>query len=163
MAEISLAKQLSGPETLDSMLFELRQKLRMNGRFASHMAYPGYRAVLKLEFYPAASFIPPVEQTVEVERNPTPGPDEKIVLSEVATVSETVDIPIRPPNAVREASDMPTPVLVPDANGNSVEKWVKRSGKTPKNKIRGAGLGEEPAVTMVPTAIPVAKAEVAVK
>src|SRR5271165_5909423 len=97
MAEVSLVKQLSGPETLDSMLHELRSKLRMNGRFSSHMAYPGYHAVLKLEFYPAASYIPSFEQTVEVDTVPSDA-----VLSQTATVNETIHIPVRPPNEVRE-------------------------------------------------------------
>jgi hypothetical protein len=154
--EISLAKQLSGPETLDSMMFELRQKLRMNGRFSSHMAYPGYRAILRLEFYPAASFIPPVDQMVELDTVPLGA-----VVSQTATVDETVEIPVRPPNQVREHADMPTPVLSQDENGNPVEKWVKRKGGVPKNKVRGAGIGPEPAVTMVPTAIPAGKEEVA--
>ena len=112
MPEISIPKQLSGPEALDSMMFELRQKLRMNGRFASHMAYPGYRAVLKIEFYPAASFIPSAEQEVEVNTVP-----DGAVLSQTATVAEVVEIPVRPPNQVREEAEMPTPVLSQNAEG----------------------------------------------
>src|ERR1700679_538658 len=100
MGEISLPKQLSGPESLDSMLYELRQKLRMNGRFSSHMAYPGYRAVLKLEFYPAASFVPEVIQTIEVDK--VFSGFDGIILSQSPTVTETVEIPVRPPNQVRE-------------------------------------------------------------
>jgi transcriptional regulator with XRE-family HTH domain len=152
MAEISLAKQLSGPEAMDSLLQELRQKLRMNGRFSSHMAYPGYRAVIKLEFYPAASFIPPLEQDFELGTVPTGA-----VLSQTATVVEEITIPVRPPNAVREHAEMPTPVLTQDENGNPVEKWVHKKGKVPKNKYKGGDVseGSEPMVTMVPTAIPV--------
>ena len=79
---------------------------------------------------------------------------ENCVLSQTATVVEKVEIPVRPPNQVREDADMPTPVLV-EENGIPVEKWVSRKGKVPKNKVRGAHLGPEPVVTMVPTAIPV--------
>lgn len=152
MAEISLPKQLSGPEALDSMLFELRKRLRMNGRFQSHMAYAGYRAEIGVKFYPAASFIPPVEQTIELDNVP-----RGATLSETATVDETVEIPVRPPNQVREEADLPTPVLTQDEHGNTVEKWVRRQGQVPKNKVRGAHLGPEPTQTMVPTAIPVPK------
>lgn len=152
MAEVSLPKQLSGPESLDSMLAEARKKLRMNGRFSSHMAYPGYRAVIRVEFYPAASFVPAIDQTIELNTVP-----EGAILSQTATVDETIDIPVRPPNQVREDADMPTPVLSQDENGQSVERWVNRKGKVPKNKVKGGHTGvadgSEPAVTMVPTAI----------
>ena len=40
MAEISIPKQLSGPEALDSMLAELRKKLRMNGRLSPTWPMP---------------------------------------------------------------------------------------------------------------------------
>lgn len=150
MAEISLVKQLSGPEALDSLLFEVRNKLRMNGRFSSHMAYPGYRAEISIKFYPEASFVPPVEQDIDIDRT------TNAVLSQTATVNETVSIPVRSPNKTREDADMPTPVLAQDQNGNPVEKWVNRKGKVPKNKYKGGvAEGSEPAVTMVPTAIPV--------
>lgn len=152
MAEISIPKQLSGPEALDSILYELRKKLRMNGRFQSHMAYPGYRAEITFKFYPAASFVPPVEQTIELDTV-----EQGAVVSQTATVEETVEVPIRPPNQVREDSDMPTPILAQDENGNPVEKWVHRKGKVPKNKVKGGNVGSEPAVTMVPTSIPVEK------
>lgn len=153
--EISLAKGLNGREALDSMLYELRKKLAMNGRFGTNMNYPGYRAVLKVEFYPAASFVPPVIQTVEAEKL-----KRDLTVSETATVTEEVTIPVRPPNEVREGADMPTPVLSQDQYGNPVEKWVKNAPK-PKNKVVGGRVGPEPAVTMTPTVIvsapPVAK------
>lgn len=145
MAEISLPKQLSGPEALDSILDAVRRSLRLNGRFHSHMAYPGYRAEVSVKFYPAASFIPEMESNMVLDTVP-----EGAVLSQTATVDETVEIPVRPPNQVREEADMPTPVLTQDENGNPVEKWVKR-GKVPKNKVKGGEV--EPAVTMVPTAV----------
>lgn len=149
MPEVSLAKQLSGTEALDSMLAALRSKLALNGRFHSHMAYSGYRAILRLEFHPAMSFIPSVDQTVEVE-NLAQGD----VLAALPTVDVTVEIPIRPPNQVREESDMKTPVMALNEKGEMVEKWVHKGGKPPKNK-KGASLGREgdtPLQTMVPTA-----------
>ena len=152
MAEVSLVKQLSGTEALDSMLAEIRKRLALNGRFHSHMAYAGYRAEVAIKFYPAASFIPPVEQNIEIEKAP-----EGAIVSQAATVDAVIEIPVRPPNAVREDAGMPTPVLSQDENGNPVEKWVKRSGKVPKNKVKGMGEGSEPAITLVPTAIPVEK------
>ena len=161
MAEISIPKQLSGPEALDSMMAELRKKLRMNGRFQSHMAYAGYRAEISVKFYPAASFIPPIDQKVEVEGGFI-GFDG-VVLSETATVDETVTIPVRPPNQVREDADMPTPVLAHDAQGGTVEKWVKRAKQPPKNKVKGGEVGSEPLQTMVPTAIAAEKGELITK
>ena len=157
MAQVSLAKTLSGPEALDSMLHEVRNKLRMNGRFLPHMAYPGYRAVVKVEFYPAASFIPDVQQTVEVQGGFI-GFDG-IVLSETATVDTTIEIPVRPPNQVREEADMPLPVLADDGKGGTVEKWVKGK-QAPKTaaKLR-PGIGPEPALTLTPTALPVTHLE----
>lgn len=152
MAEISIPKQLSGPEALESLLYEIRRRLAMNNRFASHMAYPGYRAEIEIRFYPAASFIPPVEQTLEID---TVQPNA--IVSQTATVEESVEIPVRPPNKVRESANMPTPVLTMDAQGNMVERMVRRTAQVPKNHIHGANLGPEPAVTMVPTTIPVKK------
>ena len=70
-------------------------------------------------------------------------------------MNETVEIPVRSPNQVREDAGMPTPVLAQDEHGNPVEKWVNRSGKAPKNVTKGGNAGKEPAVTMVPTVIPV--------
>ena len=148
MAEISLAKQLSGPEALESLLHEVGKKLAGNGRFATHMAYPGYRAEVSVRFYPSASFIPEMEASVEVDTVP-----DGAIVSHTATVDETIEIPVRPPNRVREDADMPTPILSQDEHGNPVERWVKRKGKIPKNKVKGGET--DSVVTMVPTAIPV--------
>lgn len=158
MAEVSLVKQLSGTEALDSMLHELRQVLGRNGRFHSHMAYSGYRAELELKFYPAQSFVPPVEQRVEVTGGFT-GFDG-VVLSETPSVEVEVKIPVRSPNQVREDCDMPTPVLSQDANGNPVEKWVKRRA-VPRNVVKGGDTS--PRQTMVPTTIVASKEELAAR
>lgn len=114
------------------------------------MNYPGYRARIRVEFYPAASFVPSMENEVLIEH--LTGADGEVV-SQTPTVDEVVEIPVRPPNAVREAAELPTPVLTQDSAGNPVEKWVQRKGQPPKNKIVGSHLGPEPAITMVPTAI----------
>jgi hypothetical protein len=157
--DVSIPKQLSGPEALDSMLHEVRKVLWTNGRFGPNMAYPGYRAEITVKFYPAASFIPAVEQEFKVEGGFI-GFDG-VVLSETPTVTDVIEIPIRPPNKVREDSGMPTPILTQDANGQTIEKWVKGTHNGPKkNKVVGGHVGPEPLVTMVPTSIPVAKNEV---
>lgn len=147
MAEISLAKQLSGTESLESLLVEIRRKLNMNGRFAPHMSYPGFRAEISIRFYPSASFIPAIEQDIEIDTVPAGA-----IVSESPTVDVSIDLPVRPPNQVREDSGMPTPILTQDANGNPVEKWVHRKGKVPKNSVKG---GETDVITMVPKATPV--------
>lgn len=154
MAEISLPKQLSGPEALESLLFEIGKALGRNGRFASHMAYSGYRAEVDVRFYPAASFIPPVDQSIEIDTV-----QKDATVSQTATVDQTIEIPVRPPNKVREDANMPTPVLTMDAQGNMVERMVKRANQVPvpKNKVHGGSVGYEPALTMVPTTIPVKK------
>lgn len=144
MAEISLAKQLSGTESLESLLYEIRRKLQLNGRFAPHMAYPGFRAEISLRFYPSASFIPAIEQDFEIDTVP-----EGAIVSESPTVDVSIDLPLRPPNQVREESDMPTPILTQDENGNPLEKWVKRKGNIPKNSDKGE---LDSVITMVPKA-----------
>ena len=57
-------------------------------------------------------------------------------------VTEHVEIPVRPPNQVREEADMPQPVLVTDSKGQGHEEWkkiAKSSPKTsiPKNRVMG--------------------------
>lgn len=138
MAEVSLVKQLSGTEALESMMYELRKVLQMNGRFQPHMAYSGYRAEITVKFYPAQSLVPPVEQEIEVASETFTGE-----MSLSPTVNDTVDIPVRSPNQTREDANMPTPVLTME-DGQPVEKWVKR-----KNTFKGGKTG--PAQTMVPT------------
>jgi hypothetical protein len=151
MGEVSIVKQLSGTEALESLIYEIRKNLGRNGRFQPHMAYPGYRAEISVKFFPAGSFVPPVEQEFVIDKAL-----DASILSE-KSVDIEIEIPIRPPNQVREDSDMPTPVLAMDDNGNPVEKWVKRKGGIPRNKVKGGRTGtaegSEPVQTMVPTAI----------
>ena len=129
--EVSIAKDLSGTEALDSILFELRRILSMDGRFHSHKAYRGYRAKVRFEFYPAVGFTPPIERDLVLEN----GDLEDI--EESPTVDETLAVPMRPPNQVREEADMPTPVMVTDNEGRTHEKWVNGKGARPRNTAGG--------------------------
>jgi len=130
--EVSVAKPLSGTEALDSVLYELRRLLSRDGRFQSHMAYQAFRAVLDFKFYPAVGFTPPVERSLEITQG------DQSDVEEIPTVEEHLEIPVRPPNQVREEAEMPTPVLVTDALGKTEEKWVKRGpGRPRKNVVMG--------------------------
>ena len=133
--EVSIAKPLSGTESLDACLTSLRAALAKDDRFSSHMAYTGFRAVIDFKFYPVMTFVPDIERTVEVVEGE--GEPEK-----EPTVVETLEIPVRPPNQVREEADMPQPVIVTDSKGQGHEEWKKVAksapkGSVPKNKIRG--------------------------
>jgi hypothetical protein len=59
-------------------------------------------------------------------------------------IKETIDIPIAPPNQVREECGMDLPVLV-EGNGVPTERWVKPAqykGKLkPNGKPRAANMG----------------------
>lgn len=132
-AEISIAKQLSGPECVEACIASFRNALARDDRFMPHMAYHGFRASFDFKFFPHNSFAPNVERTVEVI-----GGEQGL---EQPAVEVHVEIPLRPPNQVREEADLATPVLVTDGKGQSHEEW-KRVGKkptngTPKNKIKG--------------------------
>jgi hypothetical protein len=123
-SEVSIAKHLSGPEVLESILHSFRAAMNKDDRFMSHVAYSGYHAEVDFHFYPAMSFVPPLERNIRTEDGD---------LSNLQTVPETVklEIPLRPPNEVREDADMPLPVLVTHSDGRQEEKWVKK-GKAPK-------------------------------
>ncbi len=131
-SEVSIAKPLSGTEALDACMDSLRRQLAKDNRFQSHMAYRGFRAEISFRFYPALDFIPNVEREISIEIG-----DASAVEPE-PTVVEKVDIPVRPPNQVREEADMPTPVLVTDGEGKTTEKWVKRAKAPKKNTVKGA-------------------------
>lgn len=128
MSEVSIAKALSGGECLEAILSKVRSILSKDDRFQSHMGYTGFRATIRVEFHPSLSFVPSVEREVEIEE----GSQDEITPE--PTVSETIELPIAPPNAVREEAGLPTPVLVTDGQGRSHEEWVKR-GTTPKSSV----------------------------
>jgi len=143
--EKSIAKRLSGGEALDSLLHRvhsqlsrhfndpdtlLRQiyvRLCAHGHFHSHKAYHGYSATVnltfhgadvdvKLEFRPAMSFAPPLTDEFRVA-------DAGMGVMAGAPVEIKIEIPVRPPNAVREDCGMDMPVMV-EENGVPVEKFV---------------------------------------
>lgn len=133
-AEISIAKQLSGPECLDSCIATLRNALVKDDRFMPHMAYHGYTAEIAFKFTPYNSFAPPVDRVVSVFNGDLSTDPE-------ASVTVNLEIPLRSPNVVREEAELPTPVLVTDGKGNTHEEWkhtgkAPTSSKVPHNKVR---------------------------
>ena len=173
--EKSIAKRLSGGEALDSLLHRihvylsslqrfkqeptkidplLRQiytRLCAHGHFHSHKAYHGYSATIdlkfeaadvtvKIEFRPAMSFAPPLTDEFRVV-NAGMG----VVLGD--PVEMRIQIPVRPPNAVREESGMDMPVQV-EENGVLVEKMVPAARY--KTKMRPGQKGPKIANMDVP-------------
>jgi len=134
MSEVSIAKPISGPEALESCLSELRKTLSKDDRFTNHMAYAGFIARIEFKFYPQLSFIPPVEREIEIKEGETESTEES------PTVSETVEIPLRSPNQVRKDADLPQPILVTDAKGQSHEEWKKVADKPPAVKVLGKNV-----------------------
>lgn len=143
--EKSIAKRLSGGEALDSLLNRVRktlsrsfrdpdrllremyERLCAHGHFHSHKAYHGYSAKVqltfsglgvrvRLEFKPAMSFSPPLTDDFMVL-------DVGMGCFIGEPVEVEIDIPVRPPNAVREDCGMDMPVEV-EENGVLVEKMV---------------------------------------
>jgi hypothetical protein len=143
--EKSIAKRLSGDEALDSLLNRVHRQLSKqfadpdpllrqiytrlcaHGHFHSHKAYHGYSATVeisfhsadadvKVEFKPAMSFAPPLTDEFHVE-------NAGMGVLVGGPVEIKVEIPVRPPNAVREDCGMDMPVQV-EENGVLVEKMV---------------------------------------
>ena len=131
--ERSIPKRLSGGEALDSLMAEIYKRLCNHGHFHSHKAYQGYSAKVSIEFRPALSFTPVLTDDFEAKS----AIDFDLSMlpegTEVGPKAEfSIDIPVRPPNQVREEAGMDLPVQV-EENGMPVEKWVKPSkfkGKT---------------------------------
>jgi len=123
--EKSIPKRLSGDEVLESLMSEIYKRLYNHGHFHSHKAYSGYSARVRIDFRPAMSFTPPLVDDFEVNRF-----EEGMELGEAEVIE--IDIPVRPPNQVREENGMDLPVHV-EEEGILKEKWVKPSmfrGKT---------------------------------
>ena len=139
--ERSIPKRLSGDEALDSLIHRVYERLRIHGHFHSHKAYQGYRARVTVEFTPAMTFAPPLQDEFSIDF----GMDLLPEGTEVGpTMSEVIEIPVAPPNQVREECGMDMPVQV-EENGVPVERWVKLAkykGKLkPKGKQRTANMG----------------------
>ncbi len=131
-SEVSIAKPLSGTECLDACMSSLRTALGKDDRFSTHMAYSGFRAVIDFKFMPSMTFVPDVERTVEVVDGDMVGAELTADMVNSPTFGMIVEIPVRPPNQVREEAKMPQPVLVTDSKGQAHEEW-KTVGKAPKN------------------------------
>lgn len=135
--ERSIPKRLSGAEALDSMMHRIYERLRIHGHFHTHKAYQGYKARVTIEFVPAMSFSPPLTDDFVVDEM-APDAEPGVPMKEV------IEIPVAPPNQVREECGMDMPVQV-EENGVPVEKWVKPSqykGRLkPKGKPKVANMG----------------------
>jgi len=131
----SIPKGLSGVEALDSMLEKVRERLVRHDRFAPHKSYQGYEARIRVEFYPAASFAPPLTDDFTVGQH-----ESDAIVSQTALVDETVEIPLRPPNQVRVEAGMNTPVMVPDGKGGTEEKWISKGTVPGGERKKGSKL-----------------------
>lgn len=135
--ERSIPKRLSGAEALDSLMHRVYERLRIHGHFHTHKAYQGYRAKVTVEFVPAMSFSPPLTDDFVVDEM---APDDEPGIP----MKEVIEIPVAPPNQVREECGMDMPVQV-EENGVPVEKWVKPSAYKgrlkPKGKPKVANMG----------------------
>jgi hypothetical protein len=133
-SEVSIPKSLSGGEMLQALVTAFRSALLQDQRFHSHMAYSGFTATIHLQLTPQMSFVPDINTIIPVFGGEPGEIGDKI--------DETIDIPLRPPNQVREEADLPQPVLVTDNEGRTTEKWVKRGevpkgAAVPKNRVMG--------------------------
>ena len=126
--EKSIPKRLSGSEALESIMEAIYKRLSAHGHFHSHKAYQGYSATVKLEFRPARSFSPPLTDDFTVEDL-----DPGVILHE--SVTETIEIPVRPPNQVREEAGLDMPVQV-EEHGQLVERFI------PQAKYKGRLKGQ---------------------
>ena len=126
--EKSIPKRLSGTEALDSIMDGIYKRLCAHGHFHSHKAYQGYSATVKIDFRPAYSFSPPLTDDFTID-DLEPG-------AELADgVTETIEIPVRPPNQVREEAGLDMPVQV-EEQGQLVERFI------PPAKYKGRLKGQ---------------------
>ncbi len=148
--EKSIPKRLSGDEALESLMGEIYKRLYNHGHFHSHKAYQGYSAKVTVEFRPAMSFTPPLTDEFEVSNLPSSADldavSEELRIAE-ATETITIDIPVRPPNQVREENGMDLPVHI-EEEGILKEKWVKPS------KFRGKTKPGTPAPSRANKSVP---------
>jgi hypothetical protein len=123
-SEVSIAKALSGGECVSIILDTISKALTRTSRFAAHMSYPGFTAKIHIDFYPSRSFVPPVNRDLTIESGDISS------ISPDPIFTETLEIPLAPPNIARESAGLPTPVLVTEADGKSHEVW-KHVNKIP--------------------------------
>src|SRR5579885_1317236 len=145
--ERSIPRRLSGGEALDSLMHRIYERLRVHGHFHSHKAYQGYRAKVTVEFVPAMSFSPPLTDEFsidEMDEDSSPG----------VPMTEVIEIPVAPPNRVREECGMDMPVQV-EENGILVEKWIKPSRYKGKLKPKGIPQKANMGVPSVPGINPI--------
>lgn len=125
--EKSIPKRLSGSEALQSLMDGIYKRLCAHGHFHSHKAYQGYSATVKIDFRPARSFSPPLTDDFTVD-DVDPG-------AELAEgITETIEIPVRPPNQVREDAGLDMPVQT-EENGQIVERFIPQAKY--KGKLKG--------------------------
>jgi len=147
---VELSRQVKEPTQIDPFLRQMYTRLCAHGHFHSHKAYHGYSATVdlklegpdvtvKLEFRPAMSFSPPLTDEFVVK-------DAGLGFV-IGAVEMRVNIPVRPPNAVREESGMDMPVQV-EENGVLVEKMVPAARY--KTKLRPGQKGPRVANMEVP-------------
>ena len=137
--EKSIPKRLSGNEALDSIMEAIYKRLSAHGHFHSHKAYQGYSATVKLDFRPARSFSPPLTDDFLVE-DYSPEAD----LGD--PITETIEIPVRPPNQVREEAGLDMPVQI-EERGQLVERFIPPA----KYKGRLKPNGKKPSTASMDT------------
>jgi hypothetical protein len=140
--EKSIPKRLSGSEALDSIMEAIYKRLSAHGHFHSHKAYQGYSATVKLDFRPARSFSPPLTDDFVVDDLE---PDAELAEG----IAETVDIPVRPPNQVREEAGLDMPVQT-EEHGQLVERFIPPARY--KGRLKPNGRKPSTASMDVPTA-----------
>lgn len=131
--EKSIPKRLSGTEALESLMDGIYKRLCAHGHFHSHKAYQGYSATVKIDFRPARSFSPPLTDDFTVGYLPCHNEGE-IDVEFLPTVTETIEIPVRPPNQVREEAGLDMPVQT-EENGQLVERFI--SPAKYKGRLKG--------------------------
>ena len=137
--EKSIPKRLSGSEALDSLMDGIYKRLVAHGHFQSHKAYQGYGATVKIEFRPARSFSPPLTDDFVVE-DLEPGAELENPYVDI------IEIPVRPPNQVREEAGLDMPVHVEEA-GQIVERFIPPA----KYKGRLKPTGKKPSTANMDT------------
>jgi hypothetical protein len=111
---------------------EIYKRLSRHGHFDSHKAYQGYWARVTIDFRSVMRFTPPLTDDFNVKSSIDFDPESFPESERGEAASFEVELPVRPPNRVREDAGMDLPVQV-EENGMVVERWVKPSkfrGKT---------------------------------